>query len=161
MYHFKSCKVFWHSMIYLSYSKNHLWPSHHCSHKHVKKKFNTHATGNIDKDWRGQQSVKEALNHQKLYTIQLAWPWRVQKSMFCFHTPKGNCVTCVCLQYSRLKQNRHRSLAKPPSIHFTREHFKTNPSSTDKCKQTLRQQIRGGTTCTCERTWFVQWKQQP
>ena len=62
---------------------DHLSENPHSSHKHAywKKKYEilkfsceiTHATGNIYKDWWGQQSAKEASNHQKLYTILLAW----------------------------------------------------------------------------------------
>jgi len=33
---------------------------------------------NIYKDWWDQQSAKEASNQQKLYTILLAWLWRVR-----------------------------------------------------------------------------------
>ena len=47
--------------------------------------------------------VKEALNQQNLYTISLAWPWRVRKSLFHFSIPNGKGVTCICLQCGRRK----------------------------------------------------------
>ena len=71
---------------------------------------------NIYKDWWGQQSAKEASNQQKLYTILLAWLWRVWKSLFCFRSLNGECVTCVCLQCSKHKQNRYRFLGKTATL---------------------------------------------
>ena len=71
---------------------------------------------NIYKDWWGQQSAKEASNQQKLCTMLLAWLWRVWKSLFCFYSLNSECVTCVCLQCGRHKQNRYCFLGKTTTI---------------------------------------------
>ena len=60
--------------------------------------------------------MKKASNQQKLYTILPAWLWRVQKSLFRFHSLNDECVTCVCLQCGRHKQNRYRFLGKTTTI---------------------------------------------
>ena len=40
---------------------------------------------------------KQIFKQQKLCTILLPWPWRIQKSLFDFNSPKGNGVMCICL----------------------------------------------------------------
>ena len=88
---------------------------------YIKKKRNlkiiskiTHATGKYLQGLIGQESVKEASNQQKLYTILLAWLWTVRKSLFRFCSLNSECVMCVFLQCDRRKQllplswqNRH------------------------------------------------------
>ena len=41
---------------------------------------------NIYKDWWGQQSVKEASNQQKLYTVLLAFPRLFTRDLVCINT---------------------------------------------------------------------------
>ena len=80
-------------MLYQKNKCDHLSENLNNLHKHefLKKKRNlkiiieiTHATGKYLQGLMGQQSAKEASNQQKLYTILLAWLWRVQKSLFWF-----------------------------------------------------------------------------
>ena len=53
----------------------------------------------------------------KLYIISLAWPWKIQKSLFHFHSPKGNGGVCICSQCGRYKQNLFHSFGKIAFIH--------------------------------------------
>ena len=71
------------------------------------------ATG---KNLKGLMGPAVSENQQKLCTILLAWLWRAQKSLFCFCSLNGECVTCVCLQCSRHKQNRCRFFGKTTTI---------------------------------------------
>jgi len=38
------------------------------------------------------------------------------ESLFCFRSLNGECVTCICLQYSKRKQNRYRFLGKTATL---------------------------------------------
>ena len=145
---------------------------------HIEKKWNLELfvklhmlLENIYKEWWGQQSSKKASNQQKLYTILVDWLWRVRKSLFRFCSLNGECVTCVCLQYSRHKQNRYHFLGKTTTIdiimrnqlksHFyslldwpnTGEHFKLDPSAVDKCK--LELWLRNVSACSVFSVWLL------
>jgi len=61
--------------------------------------------------------LKEASNQQK--TIHHLTPLAMENSkiiFFHFRSLNGECVTCVCLQFSRHKQNRYRFLGKITTI---------------------------------------------
>ena len=113
---------------------DHLSENLHNSHRHVYWKKTTKFKNYLwnyacylkifYQDWWGQQSAKEASNQQKLYTILLAWLWRVWKSLFHFCSLNSECVTCICLQCGRRKQNCYRFLGKTATI--------------DKCAVSLR-----------------------
>ena len=53
---------------------------------------------------------------KKTCTILLAWLWRAQKSLFRFCILNSECVTCVCLQCCRCKQNCYSFFGKTATI---------------------------------------------
>jgi len=95
---------------------------------YIEKKLNlkiiceiTHATGKNLQGLIGPAISEGSFkNKKKLHTILLAWLWRIRKSV----SLNGECVTCVCLQCSRCKQNRYRFFGKTATI--------------DKCLVSLR-----------------------
>ena len=105
---------------------------------------------NIYKEWWGQQSAMEASNQQKLYTILLAWLLESLKFLLRFRSLNGECVTYICLQCNRYKQNHYHFLDKIATIdkcavclrvisiaYLFGQHFELNPSTVDKCKLKL------------------------
>jgi len=101
-----------------------------CTSMHIEKKIKNYlwqlqiywnVFTRIDRTSKGS---KKASNQQKLDTILLPWLWKVQKSLFCFHSLNSECVTCVRLQCDGRKQNCYRFLG--------------NTATIDKCTVSLR-----------------------
>ena len=89
-----------------------MWPSQRKrTSMHIEKRM---LLENIYKEWWGQQSAKEALNQQKIYTILVSWIWRVQKSLF-RSVAWTVSVSCVFV-YNAVDVNKIATafLAKPP-----------------------------------------------
>jgi len=76
----------------------------------------THATGKYLQRLMGPGISKESFKSIKTMHYLTACLWRVRKPLFCFFSLKGECVTCICLQCGRHKQNGYRFLDKTASL---------------------------------------------
>ena len=54
-----------------------------------------YATGKYSQGLMGPAIGEGSFKSIKLYTILLAWPWRVQNFLFCFCSLNSKCATCV------------------------------------------------------------------
>jgi len=65
----------------------------------------------------GASNLQRKLQINKNYiSFLLAWLWKVLKPLFCFCSLNSECVTGICLQCGKRKQNHCHFLGKTASI---------------------------------------------